>query len=101
MKSAHMQSIIIMISFMFISGCVGYAQQPYQHYSAPVFARQSFAPYGSYNYGGNYGGFSAAPRPYVQPGREFRDYGGYRNHDFDGGHREGGGWEGRGHHEEH
>lgn len=99
MKSQHIYTIIIMISFMFISGCVGYAQQPYQRYSAPSYGHYTTAPYGGgYNYGGNYGAINAAPRSYAQPGRENRNYGEYRNHDQDGGHREGGG-EGRRHEE--
>jgi hypothetical protein len=98
MKIEHIRSIIIVISVMFISGCVGYAQQPYPHYSAPIFARPNIAPFnGGYNYGGNFGGYAAA-RPYMQPGREFRDYGDYRRHENEGGRREEGreGWhEGR------
>jgi hypothetical protein len=82
MKIEHICSIIIMISTMFISGCVGYAQQPYPHYSAPIFAHPNAAPYGGgYNYAGGYGGYAVAPHPYTQPGREFRDYGTYRSHD--------------------
>ena len=98
MKIQHIGSKIILISVMFISGCVGYAPQPYPHYSAPVYAHPNIAPYGGgYHYGENYGGYVVAPRPYMQPGREYRDYGDYRRHEHEGGRRE----EGReGHHEE-
>ena len=84
MKSKHIQTIIIMISCMFINGCVGYPQQPYQHYSAPNYGPS----YGGYNYTGNYGGYAAAPRPYTQPAREYRDYGNYRSHENNRGNHE-------------
>ncbi len=94
MKIEHIRSIIVMISVMFVSGCVGYAQQPYPNYSAPILAQPNLVPYGvgGYNYaGGGYGGHAVAPHPYMQPGREYRDYGAYRSHNNnESGHREAG-----------
>ena len=86
------RSIIAMLSLMLMNGCVGYAQQPYPNYSRPIFAHPNIAPYGGgYNYGGGYGGgIAVAPHAYVQPGREYRDYGAYRSHTNEGAHREAG-----------
>jgi len=99
MKIKHFRSITTMISVMFVSGCVGYAPQPYPHYSAPIFANPNIAPYGGgYNYAGGYGGgYAVAPHPATLPGREYRDYGAYRSHANEGGRREGGQ---EGHHEQ-
>jgi hypothetical protein len=81
MKTDHICSIIAMISVMFISGCVGYPQQTYPHYSAPIYAQPSMA---------IYGGYASAPHPVMQSGRDYRDYGNYRSHDSEhaGGRRE-------------
>ncbi len=80
MKIQYLRSLIVVISLMLMSGCVGYAPpQPYPHYGGPVAA--PYIPprveaYGGYNHGPSHPNFGG-------PGREIRDYGSYRRHDRD------------------
>ena len=79
-----LRRMALMISLVFLGGCVAYAPPPYQ---VTPMAAPYMSPYGGYGYGYNYGYAPVVPFPYFRGGwgwghgGGFRGgYGGFRHH---------------------
>lgn len=80
MNKYNLRSLTVVISLVFMNGCVGYVS-PYPQYSAPIAAPYAVPPPAVVPYGGySYGVYPVLPLPVFHFGWGYRGHGHYRHH---------------------